>query len=226
MSEGKGLGDGTRSVPATLRATLFDPEGEVRITRGTNLPHWFQKGATYFITFRTEDSLPREVARRWYSERERWLAKRGVSEVARVADLPAAERREYYERFSRAWMENLDKGWGECVLRRPELSRVVAECLLHFDGERYEMGDFVVMPNHVHLVVGLTGETDVVKQCRSWKRFSAREINKRLGRDGRFWQEDSFDRLVRSVEQLEAMRRYIGENPVGLREGEYFLYRR
>ena len=65
-------------------------------------------------------------------------------------------------------MESLDKRQGACVLRRPELSKIVADSLLYFDGIRYHMGDFVVMPNHVHLLVCLIGETDILKQCYSW----------------------------------------------------------
>jgi len=66
-------------------------------------------------------------------------------------------------------METLDKGWGACELRRPEIARIAADSLLHFDEARYRMGDFVVMPNHVHTLVCLLGQTDIVKQCYSWK---------------------------------------------------------
>ncbi len=85
------------------------------------------------------------------------------------------------------------------------------------------MGDFVVMPNHVHLLVCLIGEIDVLDQCYSWKRFSAGKINKTLGKSGRFWQEESFDHLVRSPEQLEAIQRYIATNPRRLCQGEYYV---
>ena len=121
-------------------------------------------------------------------------------------------------------MEYLDNGLGRCDLKRPRLSKIVADSLLYFNGDRYQIGDFVIMPNHVHLLVCLLGDTDLLKQCRSWKKFSAGKINKLLERSGRFWQEESFDHLVRSSEQFCAIQQYIMKNPSYLSNGEYFLY--
>lgn len=207
---------------------LFDPEADVRITTGVTLPHWYQPGVTYFVTFRTEDSIPAEVSRRWYAERDTWLEQRGISRFdaswkAALAELPVDQRKQFHETFSRRYMDNMDKGWGACVLRQAKLSKWVADSLLFFDGDRYHMGDYVVMPNHVHLVVCLLGETDIVSQCYSWKKFTAGKINKALGTCGRFWQEESFDHLVRSPGQFDAIRRYISDNPKSLRSGEYHL---
>ncbi len=208
---------------------LFDPSAEVRVTGGANLPHWFQSAATYFITFRTEDSIPVDIARRWHAERDAWLSRHGISRNSRqwrekVSNLPRTKRDEYHGRFSHRYMDSLDSGWGACILQRSELSNIVADSLLYFDGVRYHMGDFVVMPNHVHLLVCLRGQTDVVKQCCSWKRFTARRINEVLGTSGRFWQEESFDHLVRSPAQFHRIQKYIRDNPRNLRTGQYFLY--
>ena len=89
------------------------------------------------------------------------------------------------------------------------------------------MGDFVVMPNHVHLLASFPTEDAMKSQCDSWLHFTAFQINKRLGRKGKFWQQEPFDHLVRSVEQYEYLRRYIVENPIKakLSPGEYY-YRR
>ena len=80
------------------------------------------------------------------------------------------------------------------------------------------------MPNHVYLLVCLLDDTDLLKQCRSWKKFTAGKINQVLGQTGRFWQEESFDRLVRLPEQFCAIQEYIRKNPSHLPESEYFLY--
>jgi len=208
---------------------LFDPKGDVRIEKGTNLPHWFQQGVSYFVTFRTEDSIPADVSHRWHARRASWLAKRGISIGSpawktQLSKLPEALRREFHETFSREYMESLDKGLGACVMRQPEVSTIVADSLFRFDTVRYHLGNFVVMPNHVHLIVCLLGDTDIEVQCTSWKRFTARQINQELKRTGRFWQEESFDHLIRSAEQFAAIQTYIAQNPRYLNFDEYFLY--
>lgn len=210
---------------------LFDPQADVRITLG-HLPHWYQPGATYFITFRTQDSVPVELARAWHRDREDWLRSHDIDPrapdwAARLRELPEIER-QFHKTFSREFMEYLDRGHGACALKRPDLARLVADTLLHFDGQRYLLSDFVVMPNHVHVLVCLLGDTDLVKLCFSWKKYSATRLNRALARRGRFWQEESFDHLVRSPEQFHYLRRYIADNPkrAGLRECEYLMWRR
>jgi REP element-mobilizing transposase RayT len=134
--------------------------------------------------------------------------------------LAASDRKEYSKRFTEAFHRYLDAGYGECVLKRPDLNQIVAKTLRHFDGTRYHLGDFVVMPNHVHLLVCLLGETALDKQCYSWKKFTAREINRWLERKGHFWQAESFDHLVRSPEQFHYFQEYIAHNPVKARLAE------
>ncbi len=89
------------------------------------------------------------------------------------------------------------------------------------------MGDFVVMPNHIHMLVVFREATILLKQCGSWMRFTARKINELLGRAGVLWQDEPFDHLVRSETQLQYLRKYIADNPskANLPEGKY-LYRR
>ena len=140
---------------------------------------------------------------------------------------PAAQR-EFHETFSREYLEYLDRGLGACVLRSAPLAQIVADSLLHFDGDRYQMGGFIVMPNHVHLLVGLIGDTEIEAQCYSWKKYTATQINRQLGRKGRFWQEESFDHLVRSPDQFDAICRYIAANgpSAHLCSGEYLYYQK
>jgi len=209
---------------------LFDPDEDVRITAG-RLPHWYQPGATYFVTFRTGDSIPRSVGDLWQRRRNDWLQRHGINPDGRgwqraLRALPELQQWEFHSTFSREFMEHLDAGYGECVLQRRELAKIVAASLLYFDGDRYAMGDFVVMPNHVHLLVGLLGQTDIEEQCRSWKKYTATRINRALRRRGEFWQTESFDHLVRSPEQFEYFQRYIADNPRKgrLNEDQYLYY--
>ncbi len=208
---------------------LFDPVDDFRMTAG-NLPHWYQPGVTYFVTFRTEDSLPKDVTDLWYRRRDDWLQRRGINPrtpgwKAIFLQLPDEVQTEFHQIFSREYLAHLDKGYGECVLRQPELARIVADSLLHFDGTRYYMGDFIVMPNHVHLLTCLIGDTEIEKQCYSWKKFTACKVNRSLGDSGRFWQEESFDHLIRNPDEFEWLRRYVAQNgtKAGLGDGEYLF---
>src|SRR5215475_4891135 len=94
---------------------LFDRGGDLRIHCG-NLPHWYQPGVTYFVTFRTEDSVPQELSRSWYHRRAEWLRLHGIDPESpmckvQLRKLPALER-EFHETFTREFMEYLDRGHG------------------------------------------------------------------------------------------------------------------
>jgi putative transposase len=210
---------------------FFNPAQKVTITRG-HLPHWDQQGATYFITWRTADSIPKEVWLKWRADRDTWLTKHGIGPTAkdwrmRVEELADDERQDF-RRFSKALEDELDESHGPCVLKRPEFAEIVSDALRFFDGERYELGDYVVMPNHVHLLVGGMARNAMLKQVESWKRWTALKINAALGSSGRFWQDESFDHLVRSAASFEKFRQYIEENPrrAKLRDGEFLAWRR
>lgn len=111
----------------------------------------------------------------------------------------------------------MDSCHGACVLRQPALRQIVVDALHFFDAQRYTLGDFVVMPNHVHVLVGSMPREAMLAQVESWKRWTAKQINKVIGQHGRFWQDESFDHLVRSEDAFQKFRRYIAENPVKAR---------
>jgi type I restriction enzyme R subunit len=218
---------------------LFDRDADVRILQ-RRLPHWSQAGTACFITWRTHDSMPRAVVDEWYADRARWLRAHGIDADdpnwrQKLENLtPHAPREErglarvFLDTFWNRWHDALDACHGARVLRRAELARIVANSLRHFDDQRYLLTDFVVMPNHVHVLASFPDERAMLTQCESWKHFTAMQINRRLGQKGRFWQQDAFDHLVRSEEQFEYLRRYIADNPdrARLRQGEYIHYSR
>ena len=112
------------------------------------------------------------------------------------------------------------------MLKRSELSEIVESSLHRFDGDCYELLDFIVMPNHVHLLAVFPEEHVMLSQCDSWKHYTAREINRKLMTRGRFWQPDAFDHLVRSEEHFKHLREYIAGNgtKAGLQPSEYRHY--
>jgi putative transposase len=98
---------------------------------------------------------------------------------------------------------------------------MVAGALRHFDGARYELESFVVMPNHVHVLVTPREGEKLSEITHSWKSYTAHKINDHLGRDGTLWQKESYDHLVRK--QFHHYRRYVHANPskARLSEGEF-----
>jgi type I restriction enzyme R subunit len=172
--------------------------------------------------------MPAQVVAGWLAERKAWLHRHGIDPAcadweARLRALPNDLAGRFARYVSDRWNEHLDALHGACVLRQPALARIVADSLCHYDGDRYVLADYVVMPNHVHLLAALPDEDAMLGQCQSWKHYTARQINRALGCKGRFWQQDGFDHLVRSAEQLHHYRRYIADNPARarLRAGEY-----
>ena len=73
----------------------------------------------------------------------------------KLAELPEGLRKNFHQTFSWQYMEYLDKGLGACVLKQPRLAKIVADSLLHFNGNRYHIGDFVIMPNQSCSPAGL-----------------------------------------------------------------------
>ena len=210
----------------------FDERGEVRVYQHGLLPHWRQAGCTYFVTFRLADALPRPVLREFEHERDLWLRRRGIAPAAPAAGsgraaLSKTDRVLYDRWVASALNRFLDAGHGACVLRRPELSSVVADALGHFHGRRALIGDFVVMPNHAHALLTPLPGHELEDLLHAVKSFTANRVNESTGRTGRVWQKESYDHIVRDPEQLDAFRRYIGANPTKakLRPWEYRLSR-
>jgi REP element-mobilizing transposase RayT len=207
---------------------FFDPDQAVAISY-KNLPHWTQAGALTFITWRTADSLPRAMLTRLKAQRAELIRGFGLNPDGDwkrdLAKQEPAERGRVQWALFDIWDKLLDAGAGACLLARPELSQIIADSLHHFDQSQYVLTDFVVMPNHVHLLAAFPNEEAMLNQCTSWKRFTGRKINAAVGRRGEFWQVEQFDHLVRSVEQFEHYRRYIAENPgrAGLGAGQFIV---
>jgi putative transposase len=209
------------------RLQTFDPKQPYNVV-WRHLPHWAQAGTVCFITWRTADSMPREVVARWIAERDELLHKAGIAR-SRVSPkpgtgfgetglqpllrrLPPAEQARLQLDLMKCFDAHLDACRGACILKDRALATIVADSLLKFDGQRYELTDFVVMPNHVHLLAAFQDEDTLLAQCAGWKRYTARQINDVSGRRGELWQEDAFDHLVRDAEQFEHYRCYIADN--------------
>jgi REP element-mobilizing transposase RayT len=160
------------------------------------LPHFDGGEIPQFITFRLADSMPQALLDRWREE----LAEEQNIHV----DSALRKRIELY----------LDQGYGECLLRDPRIAGSVQNSFLFFDGIRYRLTAWVIMPNHAHMLLTPCADQELSDILHSLKSYTANEANKIAGRKGQFWQPESFDRYVRDADHFANVITYIENNPV------------
>lgn len=173
---------------------------------GAYLPHWRYEGGVYAVTFRLGDSLPRVALARIAQLRAELDGVRARDPSMRVAI-------DAWRVFHQKQDEYLNAGHGACYFRDPEYAGLMQATLLHFDGVRYNVWAWVVMPNHVHVVVKPRPGFELSKIVQSWKGFSAHTINRMLSRTGSVWAVEYYDHLIRGPEDLTHQVGYIAENP-------------
>jgi putative DNA methylase len=159
-------------------------------------PHFDGEGVTQHVCFHLFDSLPQHVLDKWREE---------------LKSLPEKDA----EVEKRMRIQNfLDSGYGSCFLRDDRLAEIVENALLHFDGERYALHAWCVMPNHAHTLFTPEAGFKMSKIVHSWKSFTANECNKVLERTGKFWEHEPFDRYIRNERHYRNAIAYIENNPV------------
>ena len=213
----------------------FNPSGPLTVYV-RNLPHWRQPGATYFVTFRQDDSIPARVLAEWLESRERFFHAHGLNVSLKTSDserfsegyrrIPIGIRSAFEREQAKMLHEELDRCHGSCLLRHVEVRRIVIESLTHFQGHRLWLSDWVVMPNHVHALLVVIDNSELEDLLGSIKKWTSRRISEWLAQQppteqparplhqkSRLWQYESYDRIVRDVDELTAFRRYIARNP-------------
>lgn len=164
-----------------------------------NLPHLDAGGSVQFVTFVLADAAPKQQLSRnslglgVYSDEDMWSLD-----------------------------GELDRGRGECLLAREEIAGIVKRSILLRENETHQNLAWVIMPNHVHLLLRqMKGFTlgNVLKQIKGG---SSPLINEHIGRTGKVWQIGYFDRLIRNPQHLRQTVDYIHLNPVnaGLTKSE------
>jgi REP element-mobilizing transposase RayT len=170
------------------------PPASIWRSRGY-LPHFEGGSIPQFVTFRLANSLPSELLEQWRTELRRLPEKEA-----------SAERRRRVEQW-------LDQGAGPTWLGDFRVASMVEEALLRFDCERYQLHAWVVMPNHVHVLLTPGDGWSLSAILHSWKSFASKRANRILGRRGKFWQEEYFDRYIRDQQHFERAVEYIEGNP-------------
>ncbi len=161
-------------------------------------PH-FDGGEIYqFITFRLHDSVPNDLIQSWKDE-------------LFITD-DTLKGSEEYIKLQKKIIKFLDKGYGACYLKSNEIAKIVENALKFHDKDKYELIDWVVMPNHVHVLIRVNPNYSLTKIVHSWKSFTANEANKVLKRHGAFWMRDYYDRYIRDDKHYQATIEYIEKN--------------
>jgi len=191
-------------------------EPGLSIRQRKRLPHWEAAGGTYFVTFRLFDSLAQIKLRSILAERDDIVAT--AKQMRR--EISAHEAKRLRKLTAKRVEKFLDAGGGSCYLSRPGVAGVVSEVLRHFDGVRYRLFAWCVMPNHVHAVFQPMPGNSLARIVHTWKSYSALHANRILRRTGKFWQREYYDHLIRDERQFVRAIRYVAENPIraGLRD--------
>ncbi len=203
---------GTRSHPGTAEPQLGSSH-RGWYNRG-RLPHYDAARLLQAITYHLADSLPAAVLARIQAE---------IDSVP--AELQDTERRKRLD----AW---LDAGHGSCALRHSELAACVVDTWQRFVGERYDLLAWVVMPNHVHVLISVYRGMALGKIVQSWKSYTGRRIQQFLEEEeeadcragarrsqdrsqtGAVWMREYWDRAIRDERHFLATLNYIHANPV------------
>ena len=202
-------GTSEKSSGAGVPPAVFLPLGGALTIRSRRLPHWEVREAVYFITFRLADSLPKHTLQKIVSRRADISAT--ASQMTR--ELTASERRKLGQLHARRIERTLDAGEGKCFLHNSETACAVANALKEFDGLRYRLFAWCIMPNHVHVVLQTIGKTSLADILHSWKSYSAKIANQILGRKGEFWQREYHDHLIRNRIEFDRAVLYVVGNP-------------
>ncbi|MFT5127459.1 MAG: putative transposase [Rhodothermales bacterium] len=193
--------DGAGEPPALPGTAIFPGEmseyamvlpnwGEWR-SRGY-LPHFDAGHVLQGVTYRLNDPLPSKVLQ-VYQQRLESIE----DETERAVKLRAM-----IDRY-------LDRGNGAGILQEPAVAKIIVENWMYHDGRKYRLIAWVVMPNHVHVLIETLPGHPLGELVHSWKSYTAHRIG-----GGAIWQREYWDRYIRDRKHFASAVSYIHENPV------------
>lgn len=188
----------------------FRPGDKVSKHLGSCLPHWNLIGKLQFITCRLKDSLPQSKLD--------FLKEQKINISTGLHTLSYSDQVEILERIDR-WLQ---QGYGSCIFKFEEVQKIIINALNFYDGKRYDLFQYVVMPNHIHFIVRPYEDLD--KTISQFYRYTTTLINRLLHRKGSIWQRECFDRMIRSVTDFQEKCEYIKANPLTFSVSESLIY--
>ncbi|NCD34492.1 MAG: transposase [Spartobacteria bacterium] len=209
----KALGS-SKNADQTVGAPINSPNPHLGWYK-RNLPHCDYPGTLQMISYHLADSLPAQAIERMETE---------------LQSLPPEKRSTQFRKKCEAW---LDAGHGSCVLRKPSIAKLIIENWKHYEGSRYRLIAYVVMPNHVHVLIHAHEGYALGKIVQAWKGYTGRMIAKQLsgsadrlvgssnsnadqtvGAPAQIWHREYWDRFIRNEQHYQSAIAYIRNNPV------------
>ena len=152
------------------------------------LPHFDANTLVQHVVFRTSGSLSASV-------------------LENVRTLDSLNARQAID-------DELDNSKNGIVFANTELANFMLNGLKHFDGDRYDLQAWCIMPNHVHVMLVTAPDILLGQIVKTWKSQATRQINFCLGSTGEVFARDYFDRFMRNSAQVNRTIAYIENNPV------------
>ena len=195
-----------------------DPPEAPRFYR-RRLPHWQPDGAVIFLTYRLAGSLPADVLAQLRDEK-RCLSKQPPRPDEADNDRAIRIGKALFGRMDDALAAQLGDADSPRWLGDGRVARLVRDNLGHWDGVRFRLHRYVILPNHVHLLIepleveGAEGARHALRRItQGLKGYTAYHANRILGRRGTFWQDESYDHWVRDGKEYDRIVEYIDLNP-------------
>lgn len=188
-----------------------------------HLPHYQPHNETLFITFRLAHSIPNTIIRKMQEQKEVQL--KYISSFC-----SCKKRKEEYENWQSGYFLQFDEELHSnkkkiSYLSDPRIAGILKEAIHLRDKKEYDLIAYSIMPNHVHIMflpkTSINNRKEdkfqATKILKSLKWYTAREGNRILGRKGAFWQDESYDHVVRNEKEFKRIVNYILNNPVKAR---------
>ena len=167
------------------------------------LPHIEDK-KLQFITFRLYDSLPQSVIEYCKNTLQSLKKEENKTDVTNAKIKECLKIIDKYE----------DAGYGQCFLQNQQIADLMANTLKHNDNKLYKLYDWCIMPNHVHVMIKTDDNSSLSQILHAWRSYTAHKGNEILGRKGKFWMNEYFDRYIREEVHGLKVSSYITMNPV------------
>lgn len=196
---------------------FLDRQADIKITEKGALPHWHQNGKIQYVTFRLADSMPQSVI-------EHTVALIASFKEQNPEPWSAETMLRFRNLVGRKKEQLLDNGYGSCILACKDIRAIVSSAIHYFDGVRYNLIAYVIMPNHIHMLFCPLEGFETSKILQVLKSYTAHRIKAVREIKGPVWMRENYDRIVRSEDELKHHLAYIKSNPRHLTSDLFDLY--